>query len=106
MIDIFEIQKFLVKKRICPTLNYSRADEQFYLDLNTKAKSSLYLYEDLTLIGRYDLKKKLIINQNDSIESVVESLCWHFLDCLHGRDFWNADWERLCEEYTIKVSDS
>lgn len=104
MIDIFEIQKFLVKKGISVTLNWSRADEQFYLDLNTRAKSGLHLYEDLTLVGRYD-KTKLRINENETIESVGESLCWHFFDCLHGRNYWNGDWEKLCNEYNIKLRD-
>lgn len=98
----FDSMKFLAKKGITTSLLYSSEEDQFYIDLNTGAKSHLYLYEDGTLVGRYKKFGKLDWNQHD-LESVVYDLCYQFTQSLCGRSYYNGEWKNLCDslEFTI-----
>jgi len=74
-IDIFEIHKHLVKKSTGATLEWNKEEGEFYIDLNTRAKSHLYLSEKFILTGRYGFEKTLPINDESTIDSSIESLC-------------------------------
>lgn len=56
---LFDIAKFLAINNIETTLSY---DGQFYLNLNTGAKSHLHLYENGLLKGRYNHEANIDFN--------------------------------------------
>ena len=76
-------------------------EDNVYLDLNTGAKSRLYLYEDGTLKGRYNYKNKVDLTLSEG--DILRDLCYEFVNCLHGRDYFNHDWKKLCEKQNIKL---
>ena len=90
-----EIGKYLAEQNISVTLCFHSETKQYYWDLNTQAKSDLHLYEDLTLKGRYGYISKL---ENETLEENIQSLCWEFKDCLHGRDYGSCAWFELCKK--------
>lgn len=93
-----EIAKCLAFRGIEVTLNFCPKKNQYYWNLNTQAKSHLFLYEDLTLEGRYDYKSKL---DYDTIEDNIRTLCYEVLECKCGRDYISCAWSDLCRFYKI-----
>lgn len=93
-----EIAKYLALHKIEVTLNFNPKKNQYYWDLNTQAKSDLFLYEDLTLEGRYDYISKL---EYDTVEDNIRQLCYEFRNCLCGRDYGSCYWFDLCRFYKI-----
>lgn len=86
--------KVLVKKGISTSIHYNGEKNQFYLDLETGAKSELHLYEDGLLVGRYNYEKQINLTQN--IEDLVTELCYEFKHALCGRDYGQESWVKLC----------
>jgi len=100
MKNIKEITKQLTIKKINVSINFNLEKDKFFIDLDTKAKSHLYLYEDGTLEGRYSTKK---INLNTDIESILLTLCEEFNEALCYRTYGNSYWFNLCKEMNVKV---
>lgn len=98
---LFEIQKFLVKKNIDIHLIYDDSKKMFYLDLNTMAKSHLYLYNNGKLYGRYDYVSN--IDFSDDFDNNILQLCKEFNKALHGRNYYSYEWGQLCEENFIEI---
>lgn len=96
---MFEIINYLASKGI-ETKNCFD-DGIYYLDLETKAKSHLYLYADGTLKGRYSYETKLDLSK--PIDEVAKDLCNEFNDALHGRNYGQQGWFDLCRELGINV---
>ena len=100
MENIKEITKQLTIKKVNVSIHFNLEKNEFYIDLNTGAKSHLYLYEDGTLEGRYETKK---INLNTDIESIIITLCEEFNEALCYRTYGNSYWFDLCKEMNVKL---
>jgi hypothetical protein len=98
--EIKEITKQLTIKKVNVSIHFNLEKNEFYIDLNTGAKSHLYLYEDGTLEGRYETKK---INLNTDIESIIITLCEEFNEALCYRTYGNSYWFDLCKEMNVKL---
>lgn len=96
-----QILKLLSDNGISCSMHYNQEYGKYFIDLNTKAKNHLYLYEDGILRGRYDYETEVDLNQ--STESLLIRLCREFDEALHGRDFYNADWATLCKKLNIPL---
>lgn len=93
---IFELAKKGISTKVC----FDSDKNKIYFDLDTMAKSHLYLYEDGTIVGRYDYENKIDFNQN--VDSILIDLCNEFNNALHGRSFGNEYWFDLCREFNVK----
>lgn len=93
-----EIAQYLAARKIEVTLNFSSKKNQYYWNLNTQAKSDLFLYEDLTLEGRYDYISKL---EYDTVEENILQLCYEYRNCRLGRDYGSCYWSDLCRFYKV-----
>jgi len=91
---IHDVMMGLAKKGISTSMHYDENKKLCYIDLNTKAKSHLHLFEDGMLYGRYDHEKKIDLTKN--IEDIVTELCHEFNDALHGRNYCQQAWADLC----------
>lgn len=99
---LLEIVKELSIQGVITSLQYDVEREQFSIDLNTQAKSDLYLYEDGIIRGRYEYENHLVLS--DNMEELIKILCWEFDNALHGRNFGNEDWFELCKINNVKVT--
>lgn len=95
-----EIIKELAKRGIQPSMDYCKETSQLVIDLNTKAKSQLYLYEDGRITGRYDYSSE--INFDQPIEDIIKDLAVEFSEALWGRPYGNEEWFNLCISKNIK----
>jgi len=100
MKKILELVKELSNEGVQVSIVYDRNYEMFMVDLDTQAKSHLYLYEDGTLRGRYDYERHIDLEQ--TMGEIIESLCEEFNEALYGRSFGNSYWFDLCSEFDIK----
>lgn len=97
--EIQDIMKVLVKKGISISMHYNIEKEQCYIDLETRAKSYLHLYEDGVLRGRYQYEKQIDLTQG--IEELVTELCHEFNHALYGRSYCQESWAELCRSKSI-----
>lgn len=97
--EIQDIMKALAKKGISISMHYNSEKDQFYIDLETRAKSDLHLYEDGTLRGRYEYKKQVDLTQD--VEELISELCYEFNHALHGRSYYQEAWAELCRSKDI-----
>jgi hypothetical protein len=94
---LYDIVKVLASKGLSTSILYDAERDQFYIDLEARAKSEMYLYEDGILRGRYKYESQQDLN--DDIDLLIRSLCFEFKYAKHGRDYGNGDWSHLCKEY-------
>jgi|SRR6188508_528582 len=99
--NFIEVFKTLVKSNIYPTLQFDVAKDLFYIDLNTLAKSHLYLFENGDIEGRYNYKSS--INLDIEIKCIITELCIEFSNSIHYRAYANNNWVKLCNENDIVV---
>lgn len=97
--EIQDIMKALAKKGISTSMHYNSEKDQYYLDLETRAKSELHLYEDEILRGRYQYETQIDLTQD--IEALVIELCHEFNNALHGRNYCQEAWAELCRSNNI-----
>jgi len=97
--EIQGIMKALAKKGVSTSMHYNSEKAQCYVDLETRAKSELHLYEDGVLCGRYQYEKLIDLNQD--IEELITKLCHEFNQALHGRSYCNGEWADLCRSKGI-----
>lgn len=95
----YKILREIVKDGLTPILIYDVSKDKIYLDLQTMAKSHLYLYEDGLVEGRYGYNNVLDLESN----SIKEELCWEFINCTKGRDYYSANWSIFCEKQQIEI---
>jgi hypothetical protein len=100
-LDLKDITKALSNKQISTTIQYNTDRDQLYIDLETRAKSELHLYEDGMLRGRYNYETQIDLSQD--IESLITELCYEFNNALHGRSYCQIGWVELCESKKIKL---
>jgi hypothetical protein len=99
---ILTILKELSKHSIRTSIHYNTERDQFYLDLETQAKSDLHLYDDGILRGRYDYETE--IDFYSDLEDTVTTLCREFNYALHGRDYYQSAWAELCKSKNIQLN--
>jgi hypothetical protein len=92
--EIQDVMKALAKKGISTSMHYNGEKDQCYVDLETRAKSELHLYEDGILRGRYQYENQIDLTQD--IEELVTKLCHEFNNALHGRSYCHEAWVELC----------
>jgi hypothetical protein len=97
--EIQDIMKALAKKGISTSMHYNSEKDQCYVDLETRAKSELHLYEDGILRGRYQYEKQIDLSQD--IELLATELCHEFNNALHGRNYYQKAWAELCRSKGI-----
>lgn len=85
----------LIKYQVIPSIGID-AEGITYHDLETRAKSHLYLYDDGTVKGRYDYVNNVFENA-DTVDEVIMNLVHEFENCLHGRNFYSFFWMNLRE---------
>lgn len=100
-IKVQDIMIPLAKKGIETSMKYDTEKKQCYVDLETKAKSELHLYEDGILRGRYQYAKQIDLTKD--IEELITELCHEFNHALHGRNFCQEGWADLCREKDIEL---
>ena len=98
-----DIMKALSFRLVEVTMHYDQPYDQFYLDLETRAKSQLLLYEDGTLRGRYHYEKRMDLEQD--IKDLVFELCCEFKRAMRGRSYGNPEWINLCRKNEIYVKE-
>jgi hypothetical protein len=96
----YEIVEHLAIHGINPILMHSSVTGKYYFNLQTMAKSDLYLFDDLSVEGRYGYKSKIV---EETLEENIRELCYEFANCLCGRDYYSSDWATLCKSLDIKV---
>lgn len=99
--EILNIMKVLAKYGIITSIHYNMKKDQFYSDLETRAKSELHLYEDGMLRGRYEYEEQ--IDLTEDIEELITQLCYEFKNALHGRDYCQDVWLSLCKSKGVKM---
>ena len=99
--NLKDIMKELCKKNVSTHMRYDKDKDLFFLDLETGAKSHLYLYEDSIIRGRYDYHNSIDLRQEPY--ELLKTLCLEFNDALHGRNYYQCEWGTLCEEYGITL---
>ena len=97
--EIQDIMKVLAEKGVSTSMHYNSEKDQCYVDLETRAKSDLHLYEDGILRGRYDYETKIDLEQD--IELLITELCHEFNNALHGRNYYQEAWGELCRSKGI-----
>lgn len=90
MEKLIKIGEDLLERGIEISLEYDFTRKQFFLDLNTQAKSELHLYDDGILRGRYDYEYQMDLEN----ENIFYLLLNEYSDAKYGRDFGNPDWEK------------
>lgn len=96
-----EIMEALAQKGISTSMKYDEEKDQCYVDLETHAKSHLYLYGDGMLRGRYDYETQIDLTQD--IEVLITELCHEFNNALYGRNYCQEAWAELCRSKNIKL---
>lgn len=83
------------------SMHYDREKKLWYADLNTGAKSHMYLYDDgkiITLEKRYNEKDQLNYEFDNSMEDILNFYCYNFVSCIKGRSFANENWVAFAKE--------
>jgi len=101
-IKIHDIMKELTIRNVLSTsICYDNESNSLYLDLDTQAKSQLYLYEDGTIRGRYHYENT--IDLNSTMDNIIVELCKEFSRALSGKQYGNPSWFVLCKENNVKI---
>lgn len=99
------LMKELAKNGVATSINYDFERDEFYIDLDTRAKSELHLYENGIIRGRYNYENSL--NFEDEMPDLIRGLCYEFSHALHGRNYYNHAWAELCgkNDVPLEISD-
>jgi len=99
MINLVDLLKELIINGVFTTIQYDIPKNQLFLDLDTRAKSDLYLYEDGILRGRYNYENQIDLTQE--MDTLIDELCREFIRAQCGRDYGQEGWFNLCKERQI-----
>ena len=99
--EIQDLMKVLCRENITTSMHFNKDKEQCYIDLETRAKSELHLYEDGVIRGRYNYEEQIDLNQD--IDDLIRVLCEEFNHALHGRSYYQEEWGLLCEKIGVTV---
>ena len=99
--EIQDLMRVLCKEGITTSIHFNKEKEQCYIDLETKAKSELHLYEERVILGRYNYEEQIDLNQD--IDDLIRVLCEEFNHALYGRSYYQEGWGLLCEKIGVTV---
>ncbi|MFT7614312.1 MAG: hypothetical protein ACI9J3_003294 [Parvicellaceae bacterium] len=99
--NLFELMKELAENGIDTTVTTHYKTKEVYVDLNTRTKSDLHLYENGMLRGRYDYERQMDLTHN--VSNLIVELCKEFNDAMHGRKFGNEYWIQLCKANDVEL---
>ena len=91
-----EVLTYLVESGLEVSLFKAPNEGTICADLNTGAKSGMYLHPCGKLGFRYDREDYIDMNQ-EPFEEVIRDLFVSWKSCLHGRDYYNPDWLKVGE---------
>lgn len=97
--------EFLVGHGINVSIEFDKDSCNWVADLNTKAKSGMHLEDDgeaITIKMRYGDSEVIFYKNLNSID-LVKEYCKCFVRCIHGRDFYSAEWKDLSKSFGINV---
>lgn len=84
------------------SIHYDREKKVWYADLNTGAKSHMYLYDDggrnITLEKRYNEKDEFYYEFDNQMEDILNFYCSNFIGCIKGRSFANEHWVAFAKQ--------
>ena len=103
MEKLLEIVKYLTVQNIGVTIMFDTERKMFFANLDTQAKSSLYLYENGNLAGRYN-EDQIDLKSDDSVVDIARELCYHFIDSTCGKNYYNGYWVELCKKLNIRFN--
>ncbi len=98
---IQDVMLVLAKEKVSTSIHYDTLLGKVYVNLETDAKSHLYLYEDWVIRGRYDYERN--IEPFEDTNSLISVLCHEFKKATHGRSYCNSNWFDLCLSRGIKI---
>ena len=87
------LMRELSLRGVTTTIHYDSRRDAVYLDLNSRAKSHLHLYESGLLLGRYNYEKLIDLSQDT--EAILKDLYDEFFRCKMLRGYGNEEWENL-----------
>ena len=99
---LIDLLKELTVNGVYTTFQYDEKKNQFFIDLDTRAKSDLYLYEDGILCGRYNYEQQIDLTQDTDL--LITQLCLEFKQAMCGRSFGQEGWFKLCEKRQIQIN--
>lgn len=102
LMKVQDIIILLTKHNITLSVEYDKDRDQIFYNLNTEAKSHLYLYDDGTLRGRY--KYETVLDLNRDLEDLITELCLEFKKCLHGRNYYNSFWKEFINTRGFEIT--
>lgn len=97
--------EFLSEKGIDVSISFDKENWTWVADLNTQAKSGMYLTDDgeaITINMRYG-DSEVIFYTDLSVYALLKAYCNCFVRCIHGRDFYSTEWKMLSESFGINV---
>lgn len=100
MKELKELMIKLAYVNIYAFISYDFENKECYLDLQTGAKSHLYVYESGTIRGRYNYTSQIDFKD----EHILLFLCREFNNALCYRDYGNASWFVLCEKLGVETN--
>jgi hypothetical protein len=98
-VTLQDIMKALVLEDVSTSIHYDKERNTFYLDLETRAKSDLHLYEDGIIRGRYNYENDVDLDR--PVDDIVRSLGFEFSNALQGRTFGDGNWFAFCDREGI-----
>lgn len=98
---LLNLMKLLTEHKISTSFHYDGNRSQYYLDLETRAKSDLHLYDDGIIRGRYNYEQSIDLSLES--EAIIFDLCLEFRDALHGRNYCQESWLDLCKSKGISI---
>ncbi len=98
--ELTDIMRELALRGVSTSMAFNKEFNILCIDLDTQAKSHLYLYEDGTILGRYNYANRL--DFSNKISDTIYSLCGEFSKALHGRSYGNSEWFNLCKKLEVK----
>lgn len=98
--------EFLSEKGIYVSISFDKDRGIWEADLNTRAKSGMYLTDDgeaITINMRYG-DSEVIFYKDLSVFDLLKEYCMCFVRCIHGRDFYSTEWKMLSKSFGINVN--
>ena len=92
MSQIDNLVKECTKLGLRPILEYDRDRESVYYDMQTGAKSGMYIYPDGFVMMRYSTTN---LDPDSDLACLIDDVWSLFRECLCSRDYYNIQWQEF-----------